>query len=405
MKEVTFYVPGFHSDAVWLEDQRDYAVSLLGALEQNLMICTQDKDYGVFLHELTYLKPYFDTHPAERELILKLIKEGRIGTGGSYNQPAEKLLGPEGLVRNILYGRLFDEKVLGDKPLIWTPWDVFGHCAQLSQILKKSRFIGCVWSKGIRGFHPLFFHQSLDGSRLLYRRVSYSYSSKDFNNLDKNLRLDRKELISFGLFFDLRLDCADFKPPTAWLAGECARLKKAGIIVSGSGQRKFFQLALKQIKKKNLSLPVTARDMEYHHQGTALTRVDFKIANRLAENTLLSGEKFATLANLLGAKYPDKTLDKAWRQLLFAQHHDAISGPCCDRAYLDLISGYRESLELSSEVLRNSLDYIGEAIDTSQMSDVRTTGRSAFRHDYIRVGGQRICGPWTGRRGGGEEWS
>jgi hypothetical protein len=98
--EVVFFMPGFHSDAVWLEDQRDYAVSLLGDVRQNLEICRADPHYGVYLHELTYLKPYFDTYVWERDQIRRLIWEGRVGTGGSYNQPTEKLIGTGGSFTN-----------------------------------------------------------------------------------------------------------------------------------------------------------------------------------------------------------------------------------------------------------------------------------------------------------------
>ncbi len=116
---LTFYVPGFHCDAVWLEDQRDYAVSLLGDVRQNLDICRFDLDYGVYLHEISYLKPYFDTYVWDRDFIRELIREGRVGTGGSYNQPTEKLISGEGIIRNIIYGRLFHERVLGDEPQVY----------------------------------------------------------------------------------------------------------------------------------------------------------------------------------------------------------------------------------------------------------------------------------------------
>ncbi len=33
----TYVTLGFHSDVVWLEDQRDYAISLLSDLRQNIV--------------------------------------------------------------------------------------------------------------------------------------------------------------------------------------------------------------------------------------------------------------------------------------------------------------------------------------------------------------------------------
>jgi len=377
-KPFVYLTPGFHSDVVWLEDQRDYAEILMSNLEQNLAICRFDPDYGFFIHELTYVKPYLDTHPEDRDFIRQLIKEGRIGTGGSHSQPSETLISGEGIIRNVLYGRLYHEGILGDLPEIYMAWDVFGHSAQLAQILAKSRFKGCIWSKDIRGAQAVFWHQALDGTTLLFKRMPYWISihrdgavrpAETEEELEHYLHLQAQEMKSLGLSADARLDTADFKPPTAWLAGQCGRLKRkpdSPIFVSGTAHRQWFREAEKEIREKKLNIPVMARDFEWHHQGTGLTRTECKIANRLAENTLINAEKFATIACYLGARYPDKALDKAWRQILFNQHHDAMTGTMCDRAYLDVMLAYREALELSSECLRKALQYIAEGLDTAQ---------------------------------------
>ena len=52
----------------------------------------------------------------------------------------------------------------------------------------------------------------------------------------------------------------------------------------------------------------------------------------------------ATLAWLRGAPYPAESLDKAWRQLAYGAHHDAITGTEGDQVYLDLVAGWREDI-------------------------------------------------------------
>ena len=369
----TYLVPGFHSDVVWLEDQRDYAVALMGSMDQNLQVCRFDPFYGVFLHEITYMKPYLDVNPEQRDFLKQLIQDGRVGTGGSHSQPIEPLLGGEGLVRNILYGRLYHERCLGDKPEIYMPWDVFGHTAQLGQILAKSRFTGCIWSKDIRGAFPVFWHQALDGSLFLFRRVMYGFNAWTEEACLKHIREAADELRSLGFESDVRLDCIDFKPPSAWMAGACERLRAGTtrrqlrvpvVVVSGKGHEAWFREAHERLRSGKAVIPVAARDYEWHHQGTAVSRVSLKIGNRLAENALQSAEAFAAIAAFLGASYPDKALDKAWRQVLFNQHHDGMAGPLCDRAYLDLMLGYREALELATDALHASLGAIAGAADT-----------------------------------------
>jgi alpha-mannosidase len=365
--EVVYYVPGFHCDAVWLEDQREYAGTLLSDMRQNLEICRIDPSYGAYFHELSYVKPYFDTHPAERDFLRELVAAGRVGTGGSYNEPTETVIGPEAIVRNILYGRLFHEGVLGDDPRVYTPWDVFGHIPQLSQILAKSRFDGTIWSKYIRGFPPTFWHQALDGTRLLHHRKDYGLTTISLQQLMERVEERSWEMREAGSSAMLFLDCSDFKPPTAWLAGMCGELKrqKPRVEVTGQGHTRFLHHLLKEVRDEGLQLPVTARDPEYYHQGTRLSRVEFKLANRRAESAVLAAEKFGTIANLLGAHYPDKALDKAWRHLLFNSHHDGVAGPCCDRVYLDMMNSFREAIELGREARDGALDFISGGIDTS----------------------------------------
>ena len=82
------------------------------------------------------------------------------------------------------------------------------------------------------------------------------------------------------------------------------------------------------------------------YTGKDVSFIDTKQAQRAAENTLLAAEKFATLASLLGARYPSEAIDKAWRHLLFGAHHDGITGSESDQVYLDLLGGWREAQEL-----------------------------------------------------------
>ena len=367
-----YYTPGFHSDVVWLEDQRDYAEVLMGSARQYLTGCEVDPDYGVFLHELTYLKPYMDVNPAQRELIRRLIRDGRVGTGGAHSLPTEALISGEGFIRNIQYGRLYHEQVLGDEPEILMLWDIFGHCSQLPQIALGCRFKGIVWSKNIRGVHPLFWQLGPDGSQALVRRQIYGHGRRDREHDLEYVLNAAHEMASLGHDVDMRIDANDFQPPRGWLIGACGELRtgvsRAGsprhaqIVVSGQAHRRYFRDVKRAERKRKVFIPTTARDFEWHHQGTGVAHIDFKIANRCAENLLANAEKFASVASFLGADYPHVALDKAWRQVMFNQHHDAITGPCCDRSYVDIMAGYREALELAGTALHGALGYIGGAI-------------------------------------------
>src|SRR5260370_3604718 len=81
------------------------------------------------------------------------------------------------------------------------------------------------------------------------------------------------------------------------------------------------------------------------YPGKDVSYIDTKQAQRAAEVAVSDGERLATLAWLTGAEYPAESLDKAWRQLVFGAHHDAITGTDADQVYLDLLGGWREAYE------------------------------------------------------------
>lgn len=369
-----YLTPGFHSDVVWLEDQRDYAVVLMGCTRQYLDGCRADPGYGVFLHELTYLKPYIDSNPGEGEYIRELIRAGRVGTGGAHSLPSETIISGEAIVRNIIQGRRYHELVLGDKPEVLMLWDIFGHVSQLPQIAAGCRFRAAIWSKDIRGARPIFYQLGPDGTRILVRRLSYGFSDRGMEEDIEHLRRCLAEAASLGMEVDLRLDCNDFRPPRGWVIGRTRWLRglEPAIVVGGQAHRRYFRDVRRAERDGKIFIPTTARDFEWHHQGTGVAHIDLKIANRLCENALVNAEKFATVASQFGARYPWLALDKAWRQVLFNQHHDAITGPCCDRSYFDLMDGYREALELASEALDRSLVYITGGVDTRGEEGVLT---------------------------------
>lgn len=376
MREV-YLVPHFHCDPVWIADQNMYQeggedlprmtrhpLGFLDLVKSYLDCCRKDKEYSILLSELDYLKPYWDMYPEDREFIRYLIARRRLDLGGSYSEPNENSIGEEALVRNILYGMTFHKLQLGADPKVYLPLDVFGHTIQLSQILKKSGFQGCVWSKRIVGFPPVFYHISLDGSVLPYRRVDYGGHFQNMDVLKEDLSLRFEEIESMGIDVDLRFIGGDSDPPTEWLTGRTKELQEGRVPIFLSVPSRYVEELQNRIKGKRFSIPYSSRDMAFYHIGTSLSRIELKIANRLGEVKLLKAERFATISHLLGAKYPHKALDKAWRQLLFNQHHDAITGTSGDKPYVDLMIGYRESLRLSNSILNSSLKFLSSLIDT-----------------------------------------
>jgi len=350
-------VEGFHCDPVWVSDQHHYNLVSMENVRQLLDGCLADPNYRAFLHEIDYLKPFVDEYPDYRAALFGLIQRGQVHLGSSYNEPNENNCSGEAIIRNILYGYGFHRKFLGGEPGVYHAWDVFGHIPQLSQIAAKSGLIGVLWSKPVVGFPPVFRHLALDGTALPHVRTLYGWGTHSLDRLISSTASLLEEKLSFGIRRHLVVDAGDFTSPSAWMIGRTTEMARSYPPVTMTGPEDF----LRGLTQDGARLRLTSRSPSQYHVGTTHSRPEMKIANRMGENLLVSAEKWATFAALMGAEYPDLALDKAWRLLLFAQHHDALSGTPCDVSYLDLMAGYREALELGSDVVGRATAFIAEA--------------------------------------------
>jgi len=366
-------VPHFHYDPVWLEDQRTYTAQAFDLVNQYLDAARQDPTFKFILSELDYLKPYWDAFPARRAFIRQLVAEGRLELNGGYNEPNETSIHGEALIRNLVYGRLFQQGVLGIAPRVYLPLDVFGHCPQLPQILRRLGFAGCIYSKDIVGAEPLCRALALDGSEVIQKHEHYWFNPQSWQDFIANVVAGPDATQTGpqppGLDVDLRFIGMDMQPPPRWLLGRdlaaSAKPRPDDPELRIGLPEEYLKAVEERLAARAASLPVSSRDLAMYHPGTTVSRIELKIANRLAERALAVAERFCSVAWLLGAQYPHAALDKAWRLLLFGQHHDAITGTPCDISFLDLMAMYREALEIAAQVNAEVLDALAGAIDTT----------------------------------------
>ena len=123
-------------------------------------------------------------------------------------------------------------------------------------------------------------------------------------------------------------------------------MKKTTIVVA-SGRwlpRDYFDAVRTELAERGLEPSPQTRDMNPIYTGKDVSYIDTKQANRAAEHAVLDAERFAVFACLLGgAAYPQAALAKAWVQLAFGAHHDAITGSEGDQVYLDLLTSWRDA--------------------------------------------------------------
>ena len=128
--------------------------------------------------------------------------------------------------------------------------------------------------------------------------------------------------------------------------------------------REFFAAVRQDAAARGLWLVPQTRDMNPVYPGKDVIYIDTKQGQRAAEIAVGEAERLATLAWLAGARYPAESLDKAWRQLVFGAHHDAITGTESDQVYLDLLGGWREAWQRGDEARRDAAAYLAGLADT-----------------------------------------
>ena len=341
----------FHFDTTYHQEQRIYALGAIHIVKNMMDELKRNPGFKAIISEVDYVHPYFSIYPEDRAFLKEMFRTGRAEADCFYNQPNEMTSSPEGLVRNLVYGQLYHRDVLGAITPVYGPGDVFGHPNQLSQLCKKGGCIGIYWGKSILGLDCIFRHVSPDGTELIHARGGTPRAAA--------LRLGLKHCHDSS-FVEQNVTAYPRDGKSEWMKATLSNASFSvmsdfhkGVIADDTGHEE---------KTGRPLLERTSRDISLYHAGVSLTRMDLKQANRLGENLLITAEKFAAIACLYGAKYPEKALDKAWRQLLCGQHHDSITGTNNEISFVDLMVEYREAAELAADVINRSTAFIASGV-------------------------------------------
>jgi len=396
-------VSHFHYDPVWWNTQGQFTEARLVLPDEDgelpdtrtafelvrlhMEKARRDADYKFVLAEIDYLKPHFDAFPADRAELRKLIRDRRVElVGGTYNEPNTNLTGAETTIRNAVYGIGFQRGVLGAEPASAWMLDAFGFDPGFPGIMAAAGLTSSSWARG--PFHqwgpgdnnrmqfPAEFEWlSPDGTGLLTAYMANHYGAGWA--LQTTPDLAAAERAAYEQFRSLAVVAAtknvmlpvgsDHVIPARWVT-DVHRSWNAKYVwprFVTAIPRDFFDAVRAEAAGGGPSSSVwitpQTRDMNPLYTGKDVSYADTKQAQRAGETAVTEGERLAALAWLRGAPYPAESLDKAWRQLAYGAHHDAITGTESDQVYLDLLAGWREAWQRGDEARRDAIDFIAGA--------------------------------------------
>lgn len=398
-------VSHFHYDPVWWNTQAAYTsvwtedppgrcrqTNGFELVNAHLEMARREPEYKFVLAEVDYLKPYWDTNPEDRDDLRGLVADGRVEImGGTYNEPNTNLTSPETAIRNFVHGIGFQRGVMGADPATAWQLDVFGHDPQFPGMAADAGLTSSSWARGpyhqwgpMAGggdpermqFASEFEWMAPSGRGLLTHYMPAHYAAGWW--MDSSASLEDAEHATYGLFSKMKRVAltrnvllpvgTDYTPPNKWVT-EIHRdwnQRYTWPRFVCALPREFFAAVRAELDSSGAAASPQTRDMNPIYTGKDVSYIDTKQANRAAENAVLEAERFAVFAGLLaGAPYPEAALAKAWVQLAYGAHHDAITGSESDQVYLDLLTSWRDAWELGRGARDTALSLLSTAVDGS----------------------------------------
>ncbi|MDY6999980.1 MAG: alpha-mannosidase, partial [Actinomycetota bacterium] len=415
-------VSHFHYDPVWWNTQGAYTsrwteeppgrcrqTNGFDLVSAHLEMARREPEYKFVLAEVDYLKPFWDTHPEERADLRRLIAEGRVEImGGTYNEPNTNLTGPETAIRNFVHGIGFQRDILGANPATAWQLDVFGHDPQFPAMAADAGLTSSSWARGPHHqwgpmarehdaagdparmqFASEFEWLAPSGRGLLTHYMPAHYAAGWW--MDSAASLQDAELATYQLFTELKKVAltrnvllpvgTDYTPPNKWVTDIHrdwnARYTWPRFVCALPGD--FFAAVRAELHARGAAPSPQTRDMNPIYTGKDVSYIDTKQANRAAEQAVLAAERFAAFAGLLtGATYPEAALAKAWVQLAYGAHHDAITGSESDQVYLDLLTSWRDAWQLGTGARDRALTLLSSAVEARGAGSGEPPGGAAI---------------------------
>ncbi|MGW7239954.1 glycoside hydrolase family 38 N-terminal domain-containing protein [Streptomyces sp. NPDC054804] len=335
MPDSAVFVPHFHWDREWYEPFQVFRHRLVTALDTVLATADADPDFRFTVDgQMAAVEDYLEMRPENRDRVAALVREGRLAVGPWLILLDEFLCSGETIVRNLQMGWAAAERLGGAMPIGYLP-DMFGHVAQMPQILARAGIEHAALWRGVPGSVDghAFRWRAPDGSEV---RTEFLFDGYD-NGLDVLLVPDR-----------IRQALAEYAELTAGRWGADPLLAMAGTdhnapdpklgdwLRRASGEQRPITVGtLDEYLRKHVRDEVTAvvtGELRSHVRGNILpgvlsVRLGLKQRMALAERTVDHAERM----NALWSRRDESHfLALAWHKIIESTAHDSVVGSGTD---------------------------------------------------------------------------
>ncbi|MBG0859170.1 MAG: alpha-mannosidase, partial [Bacteroidales bacterium] len=332
-----------HQDLAWM----DFLEKCI--LERDTMLMTpllkaasRDPGYRFDIEDVLMIKEYIGRHPGSKAEIIRMLKDGRLSCGSTYQMPYEEMYSGESLIRQFYLGaRWVKENLDGYFPdTYWNP-DVPGRTMQMAQIMAKSGTNKLVMSRHEKGVYRWY---SPDGSYV--NAYSPGHYAEDFGFLSKEFEEAADMLAMKSLYWGTDYnDKTEAKPVIPVLSDwDMSPAKDYSRLISGwnnltgytDPQGRLVSLKLPELRlsttpefinkivksSQNLKKITGERPAVWLYIHGPSHEWALK-ASREGDIMMTIAEKFSTIDALLQGtfrNYPEARLNEAWESKIYPDH-------------------------------------------------------------------------------------
>ncbi len=359
-------VPHTHWDREWYDPFQTFRLKLVRLIDGLLDQLERDSSYSHFLldGQLAVIDDYLKIRPENEGRLRALAVAGRITIGPWYVLMDEFLVSGETLVRNLQAGIGRGGAFGGVMSVGYLP-DMFGHVAQMPQLLALAGFEDAVVWRGVPSAvdRSAFLWQAPDGSSVRAEYLVAGYGNgaalpDDAKALVRRLHAQVEELGSF-LEADgemLLMNGTDHHRPQPWL----------GRVLAEANQiQDEFELTITSLPEylagaSRDHLPEWRGELRSGWRsnllmGVGSNRIDVKQAAGRAERALEQMAEPLSALFLQAEAWPAPFLELAWKLVIQNSAHDSVCACSADDVVDAVLHRYAEARHIGEGLAGEAL--------------------------------------------------
>ncbi|HUQ40291.1 MAG TPA: glycoside hydrolase family 38 C-terminal domain-containing protein, partial [Acidimicrobiales bacterium] len=378
-------VPHTHWDREWYAPFQAFRLRLVDLLDEFLPLVERDLSYARFLldGQMAVVDDYLEVRPEAEPLLRRLAASGRLSMGPWYILMDEFLVSGETMIRDLQMGLERAAAFGGGMQVGYLP-DMFGHVAQMPQLLKLAGIEHAVVWRGVPSDvdRSAFWWEAPDGStvRAEYLMTGYGNGAAipdDAKALVRRIAAHEEELSSFLLDGLLFMNGTDHEVPQPWL----------GRVVDEVNEiQDDYVLEVTSLPEYLASAPTTGLPRWQGElrsgaranllMGVASNRVDVKQAAARTERALERSAEPLCALFMAPEAYPTALLGVAWKEVVRNAAHDSICACSVDEVVDAVLHRFAAARQIADGLTVRALKALGSSVATEGTYIVNGSARA-----------------------------